>query len=323
MTQARDPGQLYRAAKPHLDAALESYLTEVRAVVDATVSDALVHGRVKSARSLIRKLRKDPSNPRTWESISDKVGIRVICATRADCKAVDGALRSRWPDSDREVKKGAVDRLYYPGIHLSVTEEGFHDHEGSSLPCEIQIRTRAQDAWSVVSHKLLYKGVIEPPARMQRMIHRLTVVVEMFDDDVHRLFRKRRRLPMYEAALTLEALEGEYEAVTGEPVDGSPDLSIVSTLLQAYESPSEARKAVADYCLSERDDVADLLLRHLPEADTYVDSRDWLFTQPEVLLVLERSNAKPFLLAHAIENTDLEDVVRKVCISAERPLPAA
>ena len=321
--QTADPGAMYRDSKPSLDAALRAFEDETRAVVNANVADAYVTGRVKGARSLIRKLREDRRNPRAWTSIRDKVGVRVICSTKKDCATANEVLGGRWTLLDRKVKKAGPDKLFYPGIHLIVEDPGIVDQNGDSIPCEIQIRTRAQDAWSVVSHKLQYKGLVKPPRRMRRVINRLTVVVEMFDDDIHRLFKKRAKLPSYATAVALEKAELAYERVTGDPNDGASDLTMMNTLLGAYadsERP-EFGNLIDLFCDEERAVLARLIADHQPILDTYVDSRDWLYSQPEVIAVLERASNRPFLLANAIRDTDLEDVVRRTCISAGKPLP--
>lgn len=323
MSIPTDPGALYRQSEHSLELALRRYKRETERVVRKTVSDAYVAGRVKTARSLIRKLREDPASPRPWSSIMDKVGVRVICSTTRDCEAVDAALQVRWRLLERKVKSGKYDRLFYPGTHLIVQNDAVVDPFGELIPCEVQVRTRAQDAWAVVSHKLLYKGVIKPPRKMKRVIQRLTVVVEMFDDDVRRMFKRRRQLPMYAAAVALETTEDQYEKITGEPNDGMSDLSLINVLLNAYDATERDQyPAIIDrYCSSNRRALKTLIAEHQPTQDVYVDTRDWLFTQPEVISVLERAQAKPYMLANAVRDTDLEDVVRRTCVSAGTPLP--
>lgn len=316
--------QLYVGAKPYLDGALETYSEALKELLVPLQAEAYVSGRVKSARSLIRKLRKDPSNPREWASITDKVGLRVICSSRRELKAIDKAICDhRWVDCKREKKSGEYNELFYPGVHITVDDGESVDHRGEAILCEIQVRTRAQDAWSVVSHKLMYKGVIEPPRRMKRVINRLTVVVEMFDDEVHRMFKRRERLPMYEAAIALELLDDQFERILGEPTDGAPDLDIMNILLNAYTPEERGRfnEIVSTYCAEHRDEIREQLIAHQPASPDYMEARDWLFTQPEIIAILERSRAREALLVHAVERTDLAESVRKACSAIGRELP--
>ncbi|MEV8254965.1 RelA/SpoT domain-containing protein [Rhodoglobus sp. NPDC076762] len=325
MSSADSPGETYRAAKPFLDSALSQYCARVRTGLELELSDFYVTGRVKAARSLIRKLRKDMGNPRTWDSIQDKVGLRVICSTKSDLKRADSWIsKSGFQVLERTVKTGSHDQLYYPGIHYVLVDSAVVDHESTPIPCEVQLRTRAQDAWSAVSHKLLYKGLIEPPNRIKRVISRLTVVVEMFDDEVHRMMKRRKRLAIYRPAMMLEALDERFEALVGEPSGGLPDLDLMLILVRAYkENELRQFENLIDRFLEEhRPVLVPLIEEHQPESSQYVDSRDWLFSQPEVLTVLERLYASPHMLLDVIADTDVEDVVRKVCVSAGKPLPS-
>lgn len=320
-----DPGEQYRAAKPFLADALEYFREEVRKLIAGKVSDQYVTGRVKSARSLIRKLREDPSQPRSWESIRDKVGLRVICSTLSDCRRVDELIQGTpWVLLDRKVMDGEPKELFYPGTHLIVQSESVCDYEGKPIPCEIQVRTRAQDAWSVVSHKLSYKEDVKPPKVMERMIQRLTVIVEMFDDDVQRVFDERRKMEIFRSAVALECIDLQYETLTGDISEGFPDVAIIELILKAYsaEELPVFERLIEDFCEKHASQVSHLILSHTPESNTYVDSRDWLYSQPEILPILERAASKPYLLLNAVKDTDLEDVVRKCCISAGSPLPS-
>lgn len=316
--------QLYVGAKPHLDAALKTYKNSLRVVLRPVSGEFYVTGRVKSARSLIRKLRRDPSNPREWASITDKVGLRVICSSKRELRAIDRAICSHpWASYKREKKSGQYNELFYPGIHITVDDGESIDHHGEPILCEIQVRTRAQDAWSVVSHKLLYKGVIDPPKRMKRVINRLTVVVEMFDDEVHRMFKRRERLPMYEAAIALELLDDQYEQILGEPTDGAPDLDIMNILLNAYTAEERERfnELVSEFCSEHANEIREQLKAHQPTSPGYIEARDWLFTQPEIIAILERSRTREALLVHAVERTELAESVRKACSAVGRELP--
>lgn len=316
----------YAAAKHSLDNALADYEQGLRAAVAPVIGDHYITGRVKTARSLIRKLRKDPSNPREWESITDKVGLRVICSTKRDCKLADKAIILQgWTVLERQMKTGRHDRMFYPGIHFIVSNGTSFDHLGNPIPCEIQIRTRAQDAWSVVSHKLLYKGVIKPPKKMMRVITRLTVVAEMFDDEVHRMIKRREHLPMYEAAVALELLDDKFEEIVGEPSDGAMDLDIMNVILTAYTPEERSRFAeiVADFCSERADEIRQQIEAHQPGVAGYVEARDWLFTQPEIISILERGRARESMLAHAVADTELEESVRKACSAIGIVLPRA
>ena len=311
------PAQIYNRSLPALKTAELAYHKLVAGIVAPVAGEHYTISRVKGARSLIRKLRKDPGAVRTWQSITDKVGVRVICSTKRDCKAVDAAIRAHsWASQDPVKKTGPTNTLFYAGIHNTVYDGEFVDALGEPILCEVQIRTRAQDAWSVVDHKLLYKGLITPPRRVQRVIRRLTAVVEIFDDEVQRMFKKRESLPQYELARAVEYLDDKYEALLGEPGGAPTDLHIIRVLWDAYTPDERPRfREIIDEYVSSRASLAADVLAHQPDSPAYIDGRDWLSTQPEVLAVLERATHRESLLADAIRGTDLEDIVRKTCDS--------
>lgn len=316
-----DPVRLYREARPHLKKATKHYAKTVSRLLRGEVPDYYVTKRVKTARSVVRKLREDPLNPRAWDSITDLAGVRVICSTKSDCKRADRLIcDGPWVIRKRERMKGKYNRLFYPGIHIEVVDASQVDHRSDPITCEIQIRTRAQDAWAVASHKLSYKGAVKPPPKMRRLIDRLTILVEVFDDEVQRLFKKRARLPMYREAILLEFLENRYEDLSGNPAEGVKDLSIINVLLVAYGDDEPAQQLVDEFC-DAHVGLSELIGKHSVTSETYQDRADWLYTQPEVLLVLERASSKAHRLSAAIEHTDLEDVVRRTCTSAGVVLP--
>ncbi|CAN00155.1 GTP pyrophosphokinase [Clavibacter michiganensis] len=321
--ESEDLGRRYRESAELLQAALESYKGHVGNAVSSGVGDYILSARVKTARSLIRKARSDPNNPRSWASIQDKVGLRVTCSTSEDVRTVDELLQGEsWIIVERTVKSGKEDRLFYPGIHYIVEVGSVVDSRGEPILAEIQLRTRAQDAWAVVSHKLLYKGLVRPPKTMRRVITRLSVLVELFDDEVQRMLKKRRRLPMYEPALALEALELEYESLSGEVSPASTDGVLIRLLMKAYAHEEQAlSECVRAFCRAHRDTIQSSLIELAPDSSGYIDSRDWLYSHPEILAVLERAHAKPYLLIDAVRDSDYEDVIRKSCVSAGIILP--
>ncbi|MCH1867093.1 GTP pyrophosphokinase family protein [Nocardioides sp. CFH 31398] len=314
-------GAAYRESRPLLDAALEGYKADLEAIV-RRVPDTLVVGRVKTARSLVRKLR---DGRRSWESVTDKVGLRVICTAPSDVRAIDDLIQSGpWTVAKREKKSGnGPQELFYPGLHFDVHRDDIRDHLDGPIFCEIQVRTRAQDAWAVASHKLTYKGPLKLSKRMQRAVVRLTALVELFDEEISRAFKKRAKLPNYRPALISEYLDDKYEALCEEVADAAQDLEIVKTLLGSYDEDELPQlESIVDKFVESETGLGQLIRDHLVHSVNYSDRSDWLFTQPEVLLVLERCHSRPYLLLEATSESDLEDVVRATCVAAGRPLPA-
>lgn len=319
-----DIASIYRDSHETLELARAAYERTARSLIPSDVLDAVVSSRVKDIRSLVVKARSSRGAPRSWASITDKVGVRIVTSTRADVRAVDRALAAGpWDVVERDVKSGGAERLYYSGTHFLVSSALFSDSIGGNVLAEVQIRTRAEDAWSVVSHKLLYKGLVEPPERMRRVIARLTVLVEMFDDDVQRMFRKRRKQAAYRPARFYELLEGMYEGLVGEYGVPPADLELATMLFAQYldVDPREAADQVRAFVASERERLESLLAERSPKRADYLDSRDWLYNMPEVLAVLERAVRVPYALADVVRDTEYEAIVRRTCAAYGAPLP--
>jgi hypothetical protein len=78
------------------------------------------------------------------------------------------------------------DRFGYAALHyvvrLGSNHLGARYDDLKNLKCEIQVRTVLQDAWSIVSHHLLYKRESQIPSVFKRKIHSLSGLFETADD---------------------------------------------------------------------------------------------------------------------------------------------
>lgn len=155
--EAREPA-LYRAKER-----LQSILREiVKAIDDKTLVRAEVRQpRVKSLASLERKTRKN-----NWHSTdaltlcSDLIGGRVVCNNTDDVYRFAELLKESLPiyseafeiqDFIRQPNKGG-----YRALHVNFRLNIGETFEPDLVPCEVQIRTRLQDAWAELSHGDIY-----------------------------------------------------------------------------------------------------------------------------------------------------------------------
>jgi len=131
----------------------------------------VVSTRVKTLQSLLRKLEK-MNWPRFYnptEVIHDLIGARVVCWFVDDCPGIKELITS----SKHLNIEGQVDDYIgnpkpsgYRAIHL-LARVGYDcvQKQGNSVVinseemiCEIQIRTKLQDAWGDVTHEFHYKA---------------------------------------------------------------------------------------------------------------------------------------------------------------------
>ncbi|MGH3425168.1 MAG: GTP pyrophosphokinase [Nocardioidaceae bacterium] len=135
-------------------------------------------GRVKTRGRLADKVQRrvteegiDP--PRTTDDveliIDDIVGTRIVCKTLRDIEIVDEAIRShcgrklkmaREPDDYLHHPKESGYRSLHHKLSVPVNDGG----SWSRIVCEVQVRTRMQDAWGELTHENSYKtgGVALP-----------------------------------------------------------------------------------------------------------------------------------------------------------------
>ena len=131
----------------------------------------VVSTRLKTLQSFLRKLaNKDwPQLYYPTEVIKDLIGARVVCWFVDDCQGIKELISS----SKHLTIEGAIDDYIhtpktsgYRAVHL-LARVGYDCVQRQSNPviisseemvCEIQIRTKLQDAWGDITHEFHYKA---------------------------------------------------------------------------------------------------------------------------------------------------------------------
>jgi putative GTP pyrophosphokinase len=127
-----------------------------------------VHSRVKPLTSFLRKLEKTnwPMFLHPTEVVTDLIGARVICWFVDDCYGMLNYIEAtkQFRVKPRSVKNyiGDPKRTGYRAIHLlaDVSYDRVKTYEKQRtvvediMICEIQIRTKLQDAWAEFTHDL-------------------------------------------------------------------------------------------------------------------------------------------------------------------------
>lgn len=138
-----------------------------------------ITSRVKTLNSFLKKLEKKdwPQFYYPTEVVKDLVGARVVCWFVDDCAGISEFIQS---SKHLRVHKEIEDYIATPkpsgyrSIHL-LTDLGYDGVrrdadevviEDDQMTCEIQIRTKLQDAWGDLTHEFHYKaktaGVANP-----------------------------------------------------------------------------------------------------------------------------------------------------------------
>jgi ppGpp synthetase/RelA/SpoT-type nucleotidyltranferase len=308
--------QRYRDEHPIFVTAAERIEHQLREITRAAEVRGEVTARAKEVASFAKKIRlRKYDDP--WGKVTDKVGARIVVETLGDLAKALAAIEASplviIGDIDDKLAAAPVDKLAYPGIHLQVSVPGIRDAQGGAIECEVQLRTRAQDLWSVQSHKLTYKGVIEPSHETSRRIYRLVALVELFDSELEAAMNEILSLPNYELAQTLDRAERLYLQFMDQP--GSQELSIEILRLLTEQLDDLREKAypdrLAEFAETHHDKLRALYDQHRDDfKDVAVGDRYLLLTQPESLVVFECIENRRYLMADRFSGDDLESLLR-------------
>lgn len=129
--------------------------------------------RVKSFDSYYKKILKNKSkelNQKEFITLTDLIGIRVICPFLEDLQTVQKIIENNFDVQEVEIKGAnqSFREFGYESVHvlIKIPEDCVPENNTLSVPesllCEIQIRTILQDAWAEVEHELIYKAEFNP-----------------------------------------------------------------------------------------------------------------------------------------------------------------
>ncbi len=163
-------------------ASYEPVFTEILGNVEAKLKETIhlasmptYKTRIKSFNSyykkILRQKAEEASVSENLVTLTDMIGIRVICAFLEDLEEVEKQVRNSFVIKEVE-RKGAEQSFRefgYESIHVLVEipadclpKVNTHLLLPENLVCEIQIRTILQDAWAEVEHELIYKSEFNP-----------------------------------------------------------------------------------------------------------------------------------------------------------------
>lgn len=294
--------EAFAAERPKYEQVAGRLESRLRDELQTLGLETIVQARAKTVASFTKKaLRKGYADP--LKQIGDKAGVRVIVHFEDDVPAVQAVVESIAEVVKSESKLDTLepDRLGYLGVHmdLTMTTELFDaDSETDliGLPVELQIHTKAQSAWAVISHELLYKSASELSPALQRSITRLMAVVELFDGEITRLRHAIEADPDFRELVVLRPLDDKIVEFTNRKPDRELSALVVPSLVRLYDvEPTALFNDVVEPFLERHDQR----LRDLFAAYTDDDRANPLLYQPEALLTFERLETDPARLREA------------------------
>jgi ppGpp synthetase/RelA/SpoT-type nucleotidyltranferase len=244
-----------------------------------------VKPRIKEDTSLLAKAfhrgkkYKDP-----YSDIEDKVGVRIVVLLSEEIKLVEVAItkcdqwnatKARDFHEERAAKPFEFD---YQSLHYIVRARVGISHAGvdvtADTPCEVQVRTILQHAYSELTHDTIYQPRIQVEPEVKRAAAKSMALIEA-TDDYFALVRQKLDLAQLPGQQVAAAVQAAYKTFTGQEPHQSPlNALLVDHFRKWAKDGFEADLAAF---LNEKSFLAD----HIRErADM-----DLIYRQPAVLLV--------------------------------------
>lgn len=148
--------------------------------------------RTKELLSIVKKIKKKQCEKEySYDSLKDKLGIRIICTFESELKIVDKLLKEYFIIENAEYKKENLDfnKLDYQSNHYDVKiKSELIDFKSikkyDNYVFEVQVRTLNQHAWANAAHKLSYKQDCDLPSDVKRKLYRLLSLYELSDQEI-------------------------------------------------------------------------------------------------------------------------------------------
>jgi putative GTP pyrophosphokinase len=199
--------------------------------------------RVKNTESIISKAfyrGKQYHDPYT--EITDKVGIRYVVLLQKDIKTICEIVENfpQWKHSkDRDFEAERVEKPFtfdYQSVHYIVYCQSPQKYDRilipKDTPCEIQIRTLLQHAYTELTHDTIYKPKAVANPSVLRLVGKSMALIETTDgifEDVSQILEAS----IMNSGGILEELMKIYEEFTSSSIRASYEKKLNSFLLDA------------------------------------------------------------------------------------------
>ncbi|MGJ0383716.1 hypothetical protein [Paenarthrobacter nicotinovorans] len=305
----------YAIEKPFLEKALDDWKDKLRHLAVTIDHNVVIDGRVKHLRSLLGKAYKNgPESPRPWHAFGDLVALKAVFPTRrgseqftdllvrtAGATGVTCKLERRVPEPSE---------LAYAANQFDLCDPEIADANGSGIKVEVQVRTVAADAWYMIDHRLNYKGATKLSDDLQRRVLRLTVLAELFDSEVDSLIRDVKKFESDKLAGLYNQINEVFNAFTQSYAPAARPEGLFETLLNVYSETDRDHiiERLQQLIKDDGDRLRRVMSDHRVGGRSYVEQYDWLYMEPEALLVADLAK-RPRKLLSAIKHTDFDRIL--------------
>ncbi len=249
-----------------------------------------VDSRAKTVDSLIKKLLTKQGY--TFETLPDKVGVRVIIRYRSDVNKVIQQVRLLFDSDEPEDKlvKRGVNWVGYLSVHLDHVRLRQADNEVPAYPpdvfwAELQVSTLAQHLWSDMSHDTVYKNeqmLTKLPLDWQRRVALMAGQIEVADREFDILNMELSRLA---TVRLLQVLEKHYYSVTSQRFNLELSVEVMESLMPVVtEDVATFAHRLNEFLSTKREVIEGVYARAMEVGIEDENITAFLF-QPEVLLI--------------------------------------
>mgnify|MGYP006277299833 CR=1 FL=1 len=156
--------QLYDSYRPQYEMAQAKLSKKIRHLLAEHQLSATIRIRLKTFDSFFNKVLKFYNQGRREDLvIRDLIGIRVICSFLNDIEMAKNIIMDHFNVTEVETKSSrhSFREFGYDALHLQVQLPD--NLITNTIPytepsCEVQLRTKLQDAWAEVEHEIIYKA---------------------------------------------------------------------------------------------------------------------------------------------------------------------
>ncbi|MFD7499348.1 hypothetical protein ACFV8T_45170 [Streptomyces sp. NPDC059832] len=314
---AEEAFQRYRKERPSIERAAEETKTHLAHHIARRGIDCQVIARAKELTSFNAKAhspRKGYADP--WKEITDKAGVRVIVPHSGLLDPALDVIKDNLKIvevQDYREDVGKEDLLRYPRLHIqALMVGGAQDPDGIPYECEIQLRTEAVDLWARMSHKLLYKPGVTPPADVSRSLYRLIALVELFDLEVERGVEAlaRQDPDLARSNRLLEVAEQVYRTFTDHPSSRDLSQDVIGVLSQTIDDDATYSEQLAKFTERFRERIQRNYDDYGPSSAHFLEhGRYLLASQPESLIIFERLANARFRLKSTWNKSELPETM--------------
>ncbi|MCX4834362.1 RelA/SpoT domain-containing protein [Streptomyces sp. NBC_01016] len=309
--------QRYREERPCIERAAEATKAHLEHHIARRGIDCQVTARAKELTSFnakARSPRKNYADP--WKEITDKAGVRVIVPHSGLLNPALDVIKDNLTVvevQDYRDDVGKEDLLRYPRLHVqAVVVGGIQDPDGAPYECEIQLRTEAIDLWSRMSHKLLYKPGVSPPADVSRSLYRLIALVELFDLEVERGWDAlaQQDPELARGNRLLKIAEHTYRTFTDHPYSRDLSQDVIEVLSQTIDDAAAYSDQLAEFTERFRERIQRNYADYGPTSAHFLQhGRYLLASQPESLIIFERLANARFRLKSTWKKSELPETM--------------